>query len=246
MTANGNGQMMNRVLIGIIALLCIGCGAPRPIRQPISISQPFPMPIGQPFPQPIAQPIPQPIAQPISQPIGQPISQPNSGIFLLSGSATQQATVQTALSRCNFPFDRLRPGLRQQGLSSVKISWEPLGEGTLGWASTAGEIGISNSIGGMQAQRTAILELGHIVDFFYLTPDMRKAIIKLWHPGTPDDHQWFGSTRYWDRNGEAYSTLFLWAFADEEMWIDAGYSHKPSRELAAQLRAILLPQVAMR
>jgi len=121
-----------------------------------------------------------------------------------------------------------------------------MGEGTLGWASTAGEIGMNNSISGLQAHRTAILELGHIVDFFYLTPDMRKAIIKLWHPNAPDNHEWFGSTRYWDQNGEAFSALFLWAFADEELWFDAGYSHKPSKELATQLRAILLPKIAMK
>lgn len=126
-------------------------------------------------------------------------------------------------------------------MDSVKISWQPMNDGGLGWASTAGEVAIKDSISGLQAQRTAILELGHAVDFFYMTPEMRKAVIKLWNPGIPDDHEWFGSSAYWDQIGEAYSTLFLWAFTDEEMWFDAGYSHKPSKELAAQLRAILLP-----
>ena len=121
-----------------------------------------------------------------------------------------------------------------------------MGDGSLGWASTGGEVSISNSISGLQAQRTAILELGHAVDFFYLTPEMRKAIIRLWHPDIPDNHGWLGSTRYWDQNGEAYSALFLWAFTDEAMWFDAGYSHKPSKELAVQLRAILLPETAMK
>lgn len=117
-------------------------------------------------------------------------------------------------------------------------------DGTLGWANTAGEVAINNSISGLQAQRTAILELGHAVDFFYLTPDMRKAIMRLWHPDLPDNHDWFGSSGYWSQVGESYSTLFLWAFADEELWFDAGYTHKPSKELAAQLRAILLPAIA--
>lgn len=28
----------------------------------------------------------------------------------------------------------------------------------------------------------AILELGHEVDFFYMTPQMRREVIQLWHP----------------------------------------------------------------
>ena len=160
------------------------------------------------------------------------------GVISLSGSAMQQATVKAALARCTFPFERLKPGLQQAGISSVKISWQPMDGGSFGWASTAGEVAIKDSISGLQAQRTAILELGHIVDFFYMTPEMRKAIIRIWHPDIPDNHEWFGSTDYWSQNGESYSTLFLWAFTDEEMWFDAGYTHKPSKELASQLRAI--------
>lgn len=121
-----------------------------------------------------------------------------------------------------------------------------MGNGSLGWASTDGQVAINNTISGLQAQRTAIMELGHAADFFYLTPEMRKAIIRLWHPELPDNDEWFGSTDYWSQVGEAYSTLFLWAFTDEEMWFDAGYSHKPSKELAIQLRAIMLPETAMK
>ena len=232
MKADRNGWIMNRVVIVIAGLLCVGCGMPQPIRQPMPIF----------MPQPIAWPVPRPNPQPISY----PTPQPSSGVFSLSGSATQQSTVKTALSRCTFPFDRLKPGLRQAGLSFVKISWQPMGEGSLGWASTGGEVAISDSISGLQAQRTAILELGHAVDFFYLTPEMRKEIVRLWHPEASDNHEWFGSTRYWDQNGEAFSTLFLWAFTDEEMWFEAGYSHKPSRELAMQVRAILLSDTALK
>lgn len=210
------------LLIGLVASL--GCQSP--------YRMPLPQP-GQPLPQPISTlPI-----QPISQP-GSPLSPPIS----LSGSAAQQATIRSALARCTFPFERLSPGLQGAGLRSVNISWQPMQEGTQGWASSGGEVAINNSIGGLQAQRTAILELGHAVDFFYLTPQMRKDIVRLWHPNTPDNDEWFGSTGYWNQVGEAYSTLFLWAFADEEMWFDAGYSHKPSKELALKLRTILLPE----
>ena len=236
MKADGNGCMTNRVLLLIAALLCVGCGMPQPIRQPISFPQP----------QPISFPQPQPISFPQPQPISYPIPQPSSGVISLSGSAMQQATVKAALARCTFPFERLKPGLQQAGISSVKISWQPMDGGSLGWASTAGEVAIKDSISGLQAQRTTILELGHIVDFFYMTPEMRKAIIRIWHPGIPDNHEWFGSTDYWNQNGESYSTLFLWAFTDEEMWFDAGYAHKPSKELASQLRAVLLPGTAMK
>lgn len=236
--------MASRMTLVIAVAFCVGCGMPRPMPQPIF--QPMPQPIWQPISQPMPRPMPRPIPLPIVQPISQPISQPTAGIFSLTGSAEQQSTVKAALTRCSFPFDRLKPGLQRQGIGSVKISWRPMSDGGLGWASTGGEVAINNSISGLQAQRTAILELGHEVDFFYMTPEMRKAIVKLWHPDIPDNDEWFGSTAYWSQIGEAYSTLFLWAFTDEEMWFDAGYSHKPSKELASQLRAILLPETAMR
>jgi len=246
MGANNKICRTSRLAGAICVLLCIGCQPiVRPMPQPMP--RPVPQPIGYPLPQPIGQTgsNPHPVGQPISypQPVGQPTPQPSgSGLFFISGTAEQQATVKTALSRCTFPFERLKPGLRRSGLSSIKIIWQPMGNGTLGWASNGGEIGINNTISGLQAQRTTILELGHAVDFFYMTPEMRKAVTKLWHPDKPDNHKWFDSAQYWDRNGEAFSTLFLWAFADEEMWFDAGYSHKPSKELAIKLRAILLPE----
>ncbi|MFO0978935.1 MAG: hypothetical protein U0996_21175 [Planctomycetaceae bacterium] len=233
-----------RVLIFVIAaMLCVGCGMPQPIQRP-PIMYPVPQPISYPIPQPISNPAPQPNPLPISYPTPQPTPQPSSGVFSLAGSATQQSTVKTALSRCDFPFERLKPGLRQAGLNNIKIFWQSMGEGSLGWASTGGEVAISDSISGLQAQRTVILEVGHAVDFFYMTPEMRKEIVRLWHPDASDNHDWFGSTRYWDQNGEAFSALFLWAFSDEELLFDAGYSHKPSRELAAKVRAILLQGTA--
>jgi hypothetical protein len=248
-----SGCTQSHALILIALLACVGCQAPYPMPLPPPVPQPI-SPISQPvspiYPpiSPIAQPTPQPISPPIlpiSQPGTPPISQPTS-LISLSGTPTQQATIRAALARCTFPFDRLKPGLQRAGISSVTVSWRPMGNGSLGWASTDGQVAINNTISGLQAQRTAIMELGHAVDFFYLTPDMRKAIIRLWHPELPDNDEWFGSTDYWSQVGEAYSTLFLWAFTDEEMWFDAGYSHKPSKELAVQLRAILLPETAIR
>ena len=238
MSFNANSVLRNGFLIVAGMLLAVGCSMPQPIYQPF----PPPQPILYPIPQPIAYPIPQPSPLPISFPTPQPLP----GVFSLSGTAAQQSTIKAALSRCTFPFERLKPGLRQAGLNNIKVSWQQMGEGSLGWASTGGEVAISDAIGGLQAQRTAILELGHAVDFFYMTPEMRKEIVRLWHPDASDNHDWFGSTRYWDQNGEAFSTLFLWAFTDEEMWFDAGYSHKPSRELATQVRAILVPETAMK
>lgn len=236
----------DRATAAIVVLLCVGCGTTGLIQPPPAMPISQPQPIWQ--PQPITQqpPIlqPQPIVQPILRP--QPISLPSSEVFALAGSASQQSTVKAALARCTFPFERLKPGLQRAGIPKVQISWQPMNDGGLGWASTDGQVAIKDSISGLQAQRTAILELGHIVDFFYMTPEMRKAIIKLWNPDLPDNHEWFGDTAYWDQIGEAYSVLFLWAFTDEEMWFDAGYAHKPSKELAAQLRAILLPNVAMK
>ena len=248
MKANRSGGITNSLLTFITVLQCAGCGIPQPIRQPIGypIGQPISYPVPQPISYPVPQPIPQPITNPNPLPISYPTPQPSSGVFSLAGSATQQATVKAALARCDFPFERLKPGLRQAGLSNVKVFWQSMGEGSLGWASTGGEVAISDSISGLQAQRTAILELGHAVDFFYMTPEMRNQIVRLWHPDASDNHDWFGSTRYWDQNGEAFSALFLWAFTDEEMWFDAGYSHKPSRELAAQVRAILPQETAAR
>ncbi len=229
MTVRRTSIGTNLLLSAGVLAMCCGCGMPYPPRPPY------------PPPYPIGQPVGQPIGQPVGQPVGQPISQPIGDVFLVSGTPEQQKTFRDALARCDFPFERLRPGMQRQGISAIRISWLPTGEGTLGWASTAGEIGISSAISGTEAHRTIILELGHIVDFFYMTPQMRSEVLRLWHPGTSDEHGWLGSTRYWDRVGEAYSALFLWAFGDEELWFDAGYSHKPTEELAARLREILLP-----
>lgn len=233
-------QILAVILLGAAS----GCGMPQPIGGPIP--RPIPMPIPQPIGQPVPQPIGLPISQPTPQPIGQPISQPTTNVFSIAGTSEQQATIRSALARCSFPFERLKLGLQRSGRNSIRVFWEPMSDGSLGWASTNAEVAIKDDLRGLQAQRTAILEIGHAVDFFYLTPDMRKEIIRLWHPDIADDHQWFDSTKYWDRNGEAYSALFLWAFTDEEMWFDAGYSHKPSKELAMRLRAIMLPAVATR
>lgn len=226
--------MVTRISFAGVIVFCLGCGTTGFIPQPQPILQPPPLvpPVAQPQ-SPVWQP------QPISYP--QPTSPSGLDVFALAGSQEQQSTVRSALSRCTFPFERLKPGLQRAGIPAVRISWQPMNDGGLGWASSDGQIAIKDSIRGLQAERTAILELGHSVDYFYMTSEMRKAVIKLWNPNLPDDHEWFGSTAYWDQIGEAYSTLFLWAFADEELWFDAGYSHKPSRELAIQLRAILLP-----
>ncbi len=271
-----NDFRMSFVSVFMTLFFCVGCELSQPIGQPITqpisypitqpiwnpitrpiwkpISQPIWKPIWQPIAGPISYPIDQSVSQPIVQPVSGPITQPivqpvsggSSGIFLLSGSAEQQAAIRKAISRCTFPFDRLRPGLQIDGLNSIRISWQSMDSGTLGWASTGGEIAINNTISGKKAQRTAIHELGHVVDFFYMTPQMREEITKLWHPDKADDHKWLGSPNYWDQNGEAFSELFLWAFADEELWFDSGYSHKPTKELAMKLRAILLPRVAMK
>jgi len=240
--AHVEGRRLTFTLLVLGVFICAGCWGPYPGTygpQPRPIN-PVPQPIG-PFPQPISQPFPQPISKPISPPPIQPISQPGTPPISLSGTPSQRAIIEAALDRCTFPFERMRPGLQRAGLRTVNISWRSMGEGTKGWASTGGEVAINESIGGLEAQRTAILEMGHTVDFFYLTPEMRREIVRLWHPELTDDHGWLGSTAYWNQVGEAYSTLFLWAFTDEEMWFDAGYSHKPSRELAAKLRAIMLP-----
>ena len=246
MRFNANCVITNRFLIVAGMLLAVGCTMPQPIYQPFPPPQPISYPIPLPISNPIPQPVPNPRPNPSPLPISYPTPQPSPGVFSLSGSASQQQTVKAALSRCTFPFERLKPGLRQAGLNNIKVSWQQMGEGSLGWASTGGEVAISDSISGLQAQRTAILELGHAVDFFYMTPEMRNKIVRLWHPDASDNHEWFGTTRYWDQNGEAFSALFLWAFTDEEMWFDAGYSHKPSRELAAQVRAILVPETVMK
>lgn len=55
--------------------------------------------------------------QPNPLPISYQTPQPSSGVFSLAGSVMQYSTVKTALSRCDFPFERLKPGLRQAGLN---------------------------------------------------------------------------------------------------------------------------------
>jgi hypothetical protein len=161
------------------------------------------------------------------------------GIFKLNGTKKQNAIIQQAIDRCTFPWDLLLPGLKKAKVSAIQVTWEKMGSGTLGWASPDGQIAINRSISGDQAQSTFLLEFGHQIDFFYLTPAMRKAIFLTWHPEA-DKHQWFGNTVYWSQVGEAFSALVPWMFADKGLWIDAGYTHKPTKQLATKIKAILL------
>lgn len=126
--------------------------------------------------------------------------------------------MEAAFKRCDFPFDRLTAGLRQQwNKDTITVDWADLGatssvvlevgpEGrahksspdavsrdrVLGTAWTDGRIYIDFSCESNPelAAEVFLSEAAHQVDFFYLTDDDREAIWDIYHDTAGDigDH----------------------------------------------------------
>lgn len=160
-------------------------------------------------------------------------------IFSARGTAAQTALIRSAVDRCNFRFDVLAPGLRDQtGQTAIDVSFARLGAGVGGWASSDGSIQISSDLSADDAQAVFLMEAAHAVDFFWLADPQRKAIYAAFHAAGADSHQWFGSTDYFSQVGEAWTTAFVWATSD--LRPDAhNYTHATDAAVAGAVRAVL-------
>lgn len=158
-------------------------------------------------------------------------------IFKITGSPSQVATIQRAIARCSFPFDKLAFMLQQAtGKNQIDVSFQRLGSGVGGMASEAGWIQISTALGDAEAQEVFLMESAHAVDFFYTTNQQRKAIYDAFHPAGPDNHSWFEPSTYWNQVGEAFMYAFVWAFSD--LRPASSFAHKPTEAIAATVRQV--------
>ena len=138
---------------------------------------------------------------------------------LSSQTPTQRAIVESALARCDFPFDRLLPLLQSQARrSTIAVTWEPLepyvgGSAghdhasfhvvaararVAGLAWTDGRIMLAPWLEAQPAGAVEVFlaEAAHQVDVFFLNAEQRRAIWNLFHPtseGKAHDeaHGWF-------------------------------------------------------
>lgn len=91
-------------------------------------------------------------------------------------------------------------------------------------------------------------ELAHMVDFFGMTGDQRRAIYAAFHGGEVTDHghgdpeDWFGdkvNLGYWFQVGEAFMGGFILAFTDIRGRL-GGFGHTATPEVGRQISAILV------
>lgn len=139
-------------------------------------------------------------------------------VFDIRGTEHQRSLVEAALARCDFPFERLTAGLRQQwNKDTISVEWADLDttssvvlevgragrahrvkpnvesrDRVLGTAWTDGRIYIDYSCESDPelAAEVFLSEAAHQVDFFYLTDDDREAIWDIYHDAAGDigDH----------------------------------------------------------
>lgn len=112
----------------------------------------------------------------------------------------------------------------------------------LGLAWYSGKITIEQSLVNepLLCQEVFLAEAAHMVDFFVITDNQRRAIFELFHGGTVPEHGhgWFeetGNNDYWSWVGESWMGAFIRAYSDIEPW-DNGFMHRLDE---AQSQAIL-------
>lgn len=210
---------------------------------------------------------------------------------------TQSAITQRAISLCDFPWDRLVPGLQQQTRKSkIPVEWADLSrwaasnethasnsadellhwhveEGgdkahvlggdvngrhaALGLAWYSGKISIDRSLVSNPdlAIEVFLSEGAHMVDFFYMTADVRSQIFDVFH-GTSDDrdtpehaHGWFeetGNQDYWSWVGESFMTGFMMAYAPSApmaLFARQPWEHRATPEIGQSIKRLLTPDL---
>lgn len=116
---------------------------------------------------------------------------------------------------------------------------------TLGLAWYSGKVEVDQSLESqpLLAQEVFLAEGAHMIDFFWMSELQRRAIFLLMHGGveTEHGHTWFDNPSYWDDVGESFMGLFVMAYAPSIPVELGGFSHRPTPELAKQVREILTP-----
>lgn len=121
----------------------------------------------------------------------------------------------------------------------------------LGLAWYSGRITLEQSMDTVLATEVFLAEAAHMVDFFYMTPEMRDAVFLAFHPGQTKaeafghGHGWFeetGNNDYWSWVGEGFMGGFTAAFSDLRPSI-GGFVHAVDAAGADRIRRVLLGDI---
>lgn len=110
----------------------------------------------------------------------------------------------------------------------------------LAWYSGKISLDISLESDPLLAQEVFLAEGAHMVDFFYMTDEERKAIFDAYHDGNTDDHghDWFDKGTYWDWAGESFMGGFTLAYSDLLPSMGT-FTHPSTPQVAQKIRTIL-------
>lgn len=138
----------------------------------------------------------------------------DNAVWNLRGSTDQNALIQQALDRCDFPFDTMAPSLQREGKQTIDVTWADLSRyghtEALAHDHAAGAHTITRQVDGRSrvlglfylpphtrivldngltsrpalAWEVFLAEGAHAVDYHYMTNDMRAAVWNALH----DDH----------------------------------------------------------
>lgn len=192
-------------------------------------------------------------------------------VWRLVGTEVQNAIIQAALNRCDFPFERLAPKLvADVGRDYIPVEWADLSQyaasaseskhieidggtahvleyrqQTLGLAWYSGKISIEKSLESDPelAGEVFIAEGAHMVDFFYMTDAHREAIFNAYHGGsaTEHGHGWFDVADYRAWVGESFMGGFAQAYTDFPVTIP--FTHDSPEAVGPVIRKILTPDL---
>jgi hypothetical protein len=192
------------------------------------------------------------------------MAKPPPPLYVLQGSPAQQALVQQALDRCDFPWELLRLRLQATtGRSTIPVEWADLSrwaqaEGdavghqpgvhplaprgrTLGLAWYSGKVSLDLSLEAEPelAGEVFLAEAAHMTDFFWMSDAQRAAVYAVFHGGQTAEHGhgWFDVGGYRDWVGEAYMGGFIQAFSDYPVTI--AFTHAAPEAIGPQVRQVL-------
>lgn len=98
------------------------------------------------------------------------------------------------------------------------------------------------------AVEVVLSELAHIVDFFYLTPEMREAIWDVYHPEESNigdhSHGWFDIGGYETWVGESFMAGFTRAYSNARITLTQ-FVHATTDEVARKIRHVVTPELGV-
>lgn len=154
-----------------------------------------------------------------------------------------EAAVSLALQRCDYFFDRIRPGLKTKGgANSVPVRWGKLPSDLNAEVALPRKpiLTVNVDLKGAPVEEVATIILGesaHLVDQFHMTAAQRNAIVAAFGGG-----KWFSGAAYEDQIGESFMGGFIYAFSDfkplKDDHIDI-FTHQPTPAIGKEIRRIL-------